>query len=221
MFIQLLSNIKKMKYVFLTILASTMLLGCDSSTSKSTDSKDVIDSLKNKQEIKSVNQPPNKTQTDLFNDALRELYNEFKYKAQSVTGKKLYRKDKKELEQLVVRFKECSNNHALYDLPECEANFDLIRGVKNTFIKAEKPFEGQLYLKAYIQEWEFKDLSTAKDFETAFNKCRIHSECVNKGGIIWWRVQNRIYTIETPAYRYSFEFDKIKEVMNRKLNENI
>tara|TARA_R110002124_G_C8708680_1_gene494654 strand:+ start:134 stop:712 length:579 start_codon:yes stop_codon:yes gene_type:complete len=178
-----------------------------------------IDSVK---EIETQDSVELDLETDLFNDALEELYKEFEYKSQNGKEDKLYIKGKSELKKLTDKFKECSDGHPIYDLlPNCEADFESIRGVKSTFIKAEKPFDGQLYLKAHIQEWEFENSSIAKSFESAFNECRVHSECVNKGGITWWRVENRIYTIETPAYRYSFEFDKIKEVMNRKLNEKI
>ena len=211
-----------MKNTLFTFIIVSFLFGCESKTDKKIPVENKIEPIENKIEpTEKKEQKPieisKETKPDFFNDALQALYTEFHYKAQEVVGNTLYRTDTSDFEKLVKKFKACSNGNPLYNLPACEANFDLVKSIKSAYIKGEKPLEGQLYLKAQIQEWQFESVAKAMEFESSLNTCRSHRECVNKGGITWWRVQDRMYIIETPAHRYSFEFDKIKAVMNRKL----
>lgn len=212
----------KIKQLAIIVFLTSFLLGCKQENQKADEKTLIKNAIKptEKKEQKPI-EISKETKPDFFNDALQALYTEFHYKAQEVIGNTLYRTDTSDFEKLVNKFKDDTKCNALYNLPSCEANFDLVKSIKSAYIKGEKPLEGQLYLKAQIQEWQFESVAKAMEFESSLNTCQSHRECVNKGGITWWRVQNRMYIIETPAHRYSFEFDKIKEVMNRRLKQTI
>ncbi len=178
-----------------------------------------IDSITNQEQVISFDSVSN----DLFQEALKELYTVFKYKSQSTEGERLYEDEMEEMEKLANSFERCAKK-GRGRKEKCEIDFTLIKSVKSAYIKGEEPLEGHMYLKAHIQEWTFENLTTvesldvAKMFEADLENCQSYRDCINKGGITWWRIGDKLYIIWTPAFRYAFEFDKIKEVLNRKLN---
>lgn len=211
-----------MKSTLIQIFIATFLFSCQSDSTHSEASANPIDSLRvqTKQETSDESPPAAAAANDLFNEALAELYKVFKYKAQETQGDRLYLSNQSAVETLADQFKACYQIDDTKTKSDCNANFDAIQGVKVAFIKGEEPLEGQLYLKAHIQEWTFDNEGIAEAFERSLNACDMYADCVNKGGIDWWRVEHKLYLIETPAYRYSFEFEKIKEVMNRSLERS-
>ena len=211
---------KDLTFIILTIL---ILLSCQNSVEEESESSDTLQ--EEAKEISSNRSKPMKEQpkerTDLFNDALKELHKVFQYRSQDTVGTNLYTTDRFEFNSLLNGFIYCSDSSSENNSPVCGINFSLINEMKSSFIKADEPIEGNLYLKATIQEWTLDKSKTAKIFETDLNQCITDKQCVNKGGIKWWRVKNKIYVITTPAYRYSFEIDDIIKVMNRILKKEV
>ena len=207
-----------MKTTIFVILTLFLLLSCENTNLDSADSKNITESeVKAENKSAPISKVIEEANHDQFNEAIQELYTEFQYRSEDSVANKLYKVDKKKFLWIIDRFKRCSDTSLTSNLPVCGIDFELIKKVKKSFVKAEKPFKDHLYLKASIQEWSFENESSAESFENELNECITHKECVNKGGITWWRVKDRMYVITTPAYRYSFEFEEIKKVMNRKL----
>ena len=40
-------------------------------------------------------------------------------------------------------------------------------------------------------------------------------ECINKGGITWWQIEETVYIIMSQAYSMTFEYEKLWKVINK------
>lgn len=158
-------------------------------------------------------EPSTTTFPDHFHEALILLDAEFGYQSQTVSGDSLYIMSDKVDPKLIEQFTSCANqNPRLEDI-----DFGVVKGVKKTMVKSKKTLDG-MYLKVDIQEWQFESDSTAIEFKMLLDEVAMDDrECINKGGILWWQIGDKLYLMTTPAFRFFFEFDEIKAVLDQKL----
>lgn len=158
-------------------------------------------------------EPTTKIYPDRFNEALTLLDAEFGYQSQTVSGDSLYIMSDKVDPKLIEQFTSCANQDPRLE----DIDFGVVKGVKKTMVKSKKTLDG-MYLKVDIQEWQFESDNTAMAFKTQLDEVAMDDrECINKGGILWWQIEDRLYLMTTPAFRFFFEFDKIKAVLDQKL----
>ena len=115
---------------------------------------------------------------------------------------------------LIKRFDKCSDFKPRLK----EIDFKKVKGVKTTYVKSKTPIEKNLHLRVQIQEWSFDSEDEAIKFKSELDESvSMIIECINKGGMTWWVIGNKIYTIFSRAYRFTFEYEVIKASLNKKL----
>ena len=160
-----------MKTTIFVILTLFLLLSCENTNLDSADSKNITESeVKAENKSAPISKVLEEANHDQFNEAIQELYTEFQYRSEDSVANKLYKVDKKKFLWIIDRFKRCSDTSLTSNLPVCGIDFELIKKVKKSFVKAEKPFKDHLYLKASIQEWSFENESSAESFENELNE---------------------------------------------------
>ena len=148
---------------------------------------------------------------DKFNQSIQQLGTDLEYFPKSESGNKNYANKSSVIEWFKKTKKYCVE----YD-PKIKAiNFNEFIAVKSTEVKSKKPLSGKTYLRVTIEEWTFENEANAKEFENKFEQINI--ECLNKGGIEFWRVKENFYLIVSPATLFSYEFVNIKKSLNKKL----
>lgn len=154
-----------------------------------------------------------KAEPDRFNEALVLLDAEFGYQSQSVSGDTLYMMSEGVDPGLMAQFTSCADQ----DVRLKDIDFSMVESVKKTMVESKEPLDG-MYLKVDVQEWQFENDSTAVAFAKHLTDVAMDDrECINKGGILWWQTGDKVYLMTTPAFRFFFEFDKIKAVLDKKL----
>lgn len=203
------------KYLPLLILLT--FLTCCNKENKSTEAIEQEEkpdtAMTNTSYIETIEEPAVKADPDRFNEALAQLDAELGYQSQSVSGDTLYMMHEGVDSGLIEQFTSCADQEPrLTDI-----DFSVVEGVKKTMVKSKKTLDG-MYLKVDIQEWQFKSDSVAAAFTTYLTDVAMDDrECINKGGILWWQIGDKLYLMTTPAFRFFFEFDEIKSVLDQKL----
>lgn len=149
---------------------------------------------------------------DKFNESITQLAVDFEYYPITKNQDKNYINHS----LIAESFKKSKTYCSKYDTKINELNFNEFVSAKSTEIKSKKPLKGKTYLSVRIEEWTFNSIKNAEDFSNKFQL--VDLECLNKGGIEFWRIDKKIYIINSPAKLFSYEFDKIKDSMNKKLN---
>lgn len=148
---------------------------------------------------------------DKFYQSLKQLETELDYYSEIENDDKKY----KNLSFYAEIFEKNKAECAEYNPEIKNLNFNEFISAKSTNIKSKKPLGGNTYLRVTIEEWTFNNEKNAKQFT---NKLKYGNlECLNKGGIEFWTIQNKVYFIISPATLFSYEFEKIKKVLNMKL----
>lgn len=112
------------------------------------------------------------------------------------------------------RVEHCSS----FFIKPIQMDFSPVKQVRAVSIKSKKPIEKALYLRLQIEEWTMASPDSALKYCNRMNEFFApYIDCVNKGGMYWWVVQERIYVLYSQAKRFSFEFDAIEKSMNKKL----
>jgi hypothetical protein len=147
---------------------------------------------------------------DKFLEGLIQLQIDYNYEIIN-NGNKYEIKDSID-EWLNNSFNRCIQNDTLFVILKD------IEFLKTVIVKSIKPIEENLYLQVGIQEWTFKNIESANLFMSyILRQNTLLIECINKGGIKWWQIDTKIYMLYSNAYRFSFEFEKIINSMNKKL----
>ena len=211
------SQIHPIMTKYLPILLLLTCLTCCNQENKSTEAirqEQENDSAKTDTSyLENLEEPTPKADPDRFNEALALLDTEFGYQSQSVSGDTLYMTSEGVDPGLIAQFTSCADQDArLKDI-----DFSMVKGVKKTMVKSRETLDN-MYLRVSIQEWQFENDSVAIAFTTQLTDVAMDDrECINKGGILWWQTGDKFYLMTTPAYRFFFEFDKIKTVLDKKL----
>ena len=146
-----------------------------------------------------------------FTASISQLETDFDYYPETINGNKNY-VDKSQ----VAKWFKKSKENCLRNNPKLEnLNFDEFIKVKSADIRSKKPLEGNIYLRITIEEWTFNNEKSATTFENKLKS--IDLNCINKGGVEFWRIKENIYLIISPATRFSYEFESIKNSMNKAL----
>ncbi|MBL6445776.1 hypothetical protein JMN32_05620 [Fulvivirga sp. 29W222] len=203
------------RYLLLSLLF-TILICCnrEAQNTESTSEDLLSDTvITDTSRLETIEEPVVKTDYDRFNEALVLLDAEFGYQSQVVNGDTLYDLNDRVAPGLAQLFTSCADQDPRLN----KIDFTLIKGVKKTLVKSKETID-HMYLKVDILEWEFESDSVAAAFTTYLTDIAMDDrECINKGGILWWRIENKMYLMTTPAFRFFFEFDKIKSVLDQKL----
>ncbi|CAL2102572.1 exported protein of unknown function [Tenacibaculum sp. 190130A14a] len=140
-----------------------------------------------------------------FNRAIEQLGVDLKY----------YPETKIEEKSLTINLFKETKEFCEENIPKINViNFNEFSKARSVEIKSKKPLGGNIYLRLTIEEWTFSDVKRARDFERKFKLIR-HLDCLNKGGIEFWRVKEKMYLIISPATMFSYEFGKVKKSMNK------
>lgn len=158
-----------------------------------------------------INLPP----SDEFEEALIELYTLRKYKAQDTTENKPYVDGWEGLAKWKNDFERCLDSSSVDHIQMLDG-FKNIREVKQAFVKSEETIDG-LFLKVHIEEWRFETTALAKSFEDELLHYDLDRECVSKGGFEWWRIEDRFYFMQSNVFRFAFEFEDIRTILESKL----
>lgn len=152
---------------------------------------------------------------DNFNKAIIQLQNDYQYFSEINDNGKYYSIQDSIDTKLKNQFQKCSK----YQKSLGQVDFNKLKSIKSTNIKSKDTLEKNLYLRVQIQEWRFINNEEAKFFNENLEKASRKGsiECIRKGGFTWWMKNNKIYVIISNAYRFSFEFDNIKESLNKQL----
>ena len=150
------------------------------------------------------------TAQDKFNESIIQLGNDFGYFPKS-KNENFHHKS-----LIADSFKKSKEYCAEYDSKLSEIDFNEFVSAKSTEVVSKRPLKGKIYLRVTIEEWTFVSKKSAKEFESKFKLVSL--DCLNKGGIEFWRVNEKIYLIVSPATMFSYEFKKIKKSMNKKLS---
>lgn len=161
------------------------------------------------------NENPELPSADLFEAALIELYNLRKYKAVDTTASKPYVDGWAGLTAWKNDFERCLDASSSEDIQALNG-FKNITEVKQAFVKSEETIDG-LYLKVHIEEWTFSTETTAENFEEELLHFDLDRECVSKGGFEWWRIADKFYFMQSNVFRFAFEFEDIRTILNSKL----
>jgi len=149
---------------------------------------------------------------DKFYEAIIELGNDLEYFPESISGNKNYIDESSVVKWFKKSIEFCSEHDSKIN----EIDFDEFVSAKSTHIKSKKPLKGKTYLRVTVEEWTFKSEKNAIDFISKFRLANL--ECLNKGGIEFWRIKEKIYLIVSGATMFSYKFNKIKESMDKVLN---
>ena len=146
---------------------------------------------------------------DKFNESIIQLGNDLEYFPKS-KGENIKYTNKSYAADL---FKKSKMNCNEYDSKINEINFNEFVSAKSTDIKSKRPLKGKTYLRVTIEEWTFMNKKKAKEFENKFKL--VDLDCLNKGGIEFWRIDEKIYLLISPATMFSYEFVEIKKSLNK------
>lgn len=149
---------------------------------------------------------------DNFANAIVSLNTELEFKPTSES----YAKGNKPNENFVNQFKKCAEFEQLEKLNEL--NFDCIIKVKSSELFTSK-WKGKWQIE--FKEWEFKNEKCASEFIDileSLSQSRIQF-CVNKGGIMWWKENSKIYIVTSRAYFVTYHYKEIKKAIINGLNK--
>ncbi len=143
-----------------------------------------------------------------FEDAVTALGDEMEYTYNS--DKKLEVRERPEA-TLINAFKQCAGFEGLSGLNELP--FSTIREVKI----AELTRSGSDPIT--FQEWTLPSVKQASSFVNQLNSPspRYVQFCVSEGGMTWWQSGDKLYLISSNSFATSFNYSKIKAVINRGL----
>ncbi len=149
---------------------------------------------------------------DNFKNAITSLETELEFKSTSES----YLKGNKPNEDFINQFIKCSEFELLENLKTL--NFNDITKTKYSELFTSK-WKGKWQIE--FREWEFKNEENAKDFiELLDNLSQSRIQfCVSKGGIMWWKNQNKIYLVTSRAYYVTYHYKEIKNVIINGLNQ--
>ncbi|WGH75649.1 hypothetical protein P8625_00360 [Tenacibaculum tangerinum] len=143
---------------------------------------------------------------DNFANALVSLNSKLEFKPTSDS----YKNGKKPDENFIKQFKKCAEFDKLEKLTEL--SFDKITKVKSSELFTSK-WKGKWQIE--FQEWEFEQEKYASDFINLLDDLD-HSRvqfCVSKGGIMWWKDNDKIYLVTSRAYFVTYHYAEIKNAI--------
>ncbi len=149
---------------------------------------------------------------DNFENAIVSLKAELEFIPTSET----YTKENKPNKRVINQFKKCAEFEQLEKLNEL--NFGCIIKVKSSELYTSK-WKGKWQIE--FKEWEFKNEKCAIEFDkilSSLSKSRMQ-DCVNKGGIMWWKEKSKIYIVTSRAYFVTYHYKEIKEAIIRGLKK--
>ena len=179
----------KMKNIIILLILTILLLGRFNSLAGSTIPKESSNDVEEAAQDSLTNNTFSSDidTLDRFNEAIIQVEKDLQYFSQDTLNSKKYSLYDCVDPYLKQRLKECNDSNY-------EIDFNKIKQIKSSFIKAKKPFPGKLYLKVLVEEWRFENDTQAMNFKNNLDSLRrITREHINKGGIMWWRKNNNIY----------------------------
>lgn len=143
---------------------------------------------------------------DAFANALASLNSELEFKPKTAS----YATSKKPNQDFIDQFEKCAEFEKLEKLRDL--NFDLIINVKSADLITSK-WKGNWQIE--FREWEFESESCATDFMSTLDSLQknLIQVCVNKGGIMWWRDENKVYVVTSGAYFVTYHYQEIKSAI--------
>ena len=116
--------------------------------------------------------------------------------------------------QLAERLKTCSK----YQKEPSRLDYQDILSSKSAFLK--QPFHDGNYIYSSFQliEIEFRDSEFANQFKLALDQIGNRTECISKGGVLWWTIEKRIYFIISRAYFMTYKYPELKSVIDKAIN---
>ena len=147
---------------------------------------------------------------DAFEDAIVALGQEMSYSYQNGDA---YSLSDTPDETLINAFKQCSGFEGLSGLRSLR--FDAIEQVKSASLIKPGTIDAITF-----QEWTLTSTAEAKTFTNGLNSPspRYVQFCVSEGGMMWWQHSNKIYMITSGSYSTTFQYNKIKAVINQGLS---
>jgi len=146
---------------------------------------------------------------DPFEDAIAALGQEMSYTY--ANGDTLSLSDTPD-ESLINAFKQCSGFEGLSGL--AKLRFDNITQVKSAALSKRGSNDAITF-----QEWTLSSQEAAATFTQGLNtpSPRYVQFCVSEGGMMWWQQADKIYMITSGSYATTFQYNKIKAVINQGL----
>lgn len=194
-----------MKQPYLFILLLLLIISCNSKqlekpyeTKKLNVDSSAVDTVK---EL-----PLPVISIDTFAMAVGQLMLDYKLEVIIKTDSLPYLNDIEKAKWFFNRLKACSERYPiLKSIKPLKLN-----ALKSTSLKSVIPLESHPFLKFNLEEWEFQSETDAIQFYNQLSeKAMGERDCINKGGIEWWRHGKNIYFIHTKAFRFMYEYDKI------------
>ena len=148
-----------------------------------------------------------------FENALMSLENELEFKPS--TGR--YLTSDKPNENFVKQFKDCTSFEDLEKLDQLDFN-NIIKVRSSELFTSIWKGKWQIIFR----EWEFNSEAGATEFVKVLDDLSLSllQVCVNKGGIMWWKEENRIYLVTSRAYFVTYHYEEIKEAIIKGLHKN-
>ena len=149
---------------------------------------------------------------DEFQNALISLNSELEFKPTSDS----YISNEKPNQSFVEKFKNCAELKKLDRLNELD--FGDIRSVKSSELYTSK-WKGKWQIE--FREWVFVNEEHATKFVDILessNQSHIQF-CVNKGGIMWWRDNDKVYIVTSRAYFVTYHYKEIKSAIIKGLKK--
>ncbi|GEM_PF-4854031 len=111
---------------------------------------------------------------------------------------------------IIKQFGKCKNDLKAI----ARLDFDGIIKTKSAYLKKAE-HKDHVYPSFTFKEWTFKNEATSSIFLAVLqeNAKMDLQECVNKGGITWWQVDNKLYFIMSSAYFMTFRYDKLRNTI--------
>ena len=117
-------------------------------------------------------------------------------------------------EQLARRFEICSK----YQTELSQLNLNDVLKSRSAFLKQPYHNGNYTYSSFFLIETKFKSSNFANQFKLTLDQLGHRTECISKGGIMWWVVEDRLYFILSRAYFMTYKYAELKSVIDKAIN---
>ncbi|MEO9485461.1 MAG: hypothetical protein ABJG47_18520 [Ekhidna sp.] len=117
-------------------------------------------------------------------------------------------------EQLAERFKTCSE----YQSELQNLKLDEILSSKSAYLKQPHHNGNYVYSSFQLIEVKFASIGSANQFKLTLDQLGNRTECISKGGILWWASDEHIYFIVSRAYFMTYKYPELKSVIDKAVN---
>ena len=117
-------------------------------------------------------------------------------------------------EQLSKRFKTCSK----YQSELSNLNLNEIISSKHSYLKQQNHDDNYTYSSFQFIEVKFSSIKSANEFKLILDQLGNRTDCISKGGILWWTNGMYMYFIVSHAYFMTYKYPELKSVIDKAID---